>query len=151
MSIRAFSADGAHLRSKAGDDLKHQLCSTHGRGSINYEELRNLMSSDSAKNTVLVDVRNPDEYVDGHIPEAINLPLEKLEEAANGSGVDFTTAFSVPLPDKNQAIVLSCLKGKRASKACEILVGLGYTNVRVYHGSFKDWKERGGRVDKCKC
>ncbi len=32
MSIRAFSADGAHLRSKAGDDLKHQLCSTHGRG-----------------------------------------------------------------------------------------------------------------------
>ncbi len=127
-------------------------------GSINYEELRNLMSSDSAKNTVLVDVRNPDEYVDGHIPEAINLPrehssfhsiyklhvsmkkkmhcvwsliiVEKLEEAANGSGVDFTTAFSVPLPDKNQAIVLSCLKGKRASKACEILVGLGYTNVR---------------------
>ena len=76
---------------------------------------------------IILDVRRPDEYVEGHIPNAINVPNETI-------GTD--EIFS--LPDKDQLIMVYCRSGRRSKEASEKLVKLGYTNI-VEFGGILDW------------
>lgn len=77
---------------------------------------------------IILDVRRPDEYAAGHIPNAINVPNESI-------GTD-----EIPeLPDKNQLIMVYCRSGRRSKEAAEKLVKLGYTNI-VEFGGILDWK-----------
>ena len=77
---------------------------------------------------VILDVRRPDEYAAGHIPNAINVPNESIG----------TTEIS-ELPDKDQLIMVYCRSGRRSKEAAEKLVKLGYTNI-VEFGGILDWK-----------
>ena len=77
---------------------------------------------------IILDVRRPDEYATGHIPNAINVPNENI-------GTDEISA----LPDKNQLIMVYCRSGRRSKEATEKLVKLGYTNI-VEFGGILDWK-----------
>lgn len=77
---------------------------------------------------IILDVRRPDEYATGHIPNAINVPNENI-------GTDEISA----LPDKNQLIMVYCRSGRRSKEAAEKLVKLGYTNI-VEFGGILDWK-----------
>ena len=77
---------------------------------------------------IILDVRRPDEYATGHIPNAINVPNESIG------------TFEIPeLPDKNQLIMVYCRSGRRSKEASEKLVKLGYTNI-VEFGGILDWK-----------
>ena len=79
-------------------------------------------------NVVLLDVRTPSEYQQGHIPGAINVANESISTEA------------IPeLPDKNQLIMVYCRSGRRSKEAAEKLVKLGYTNI-VEFGGILDWK-----------
>jgi rhodanese-related sulfurtransferase len=76
---------------------------------------------------IILDVRRPDEYASGHIPNAINVPNETI-------GTD-----EIPeLPDKKQLILVYCRSGRRSKEASEKLVKLGYTNVAEF-GGILDW------------
>ena len=66
----------------------------------------------------VVDVRSRSEFNSGHLPEAINLPLDEIE-----------TALPRRVPDKNQAMLLYCLSGTRSGVAKVKLKGMGYPNV----------------------
>ena len=85
------------------------------------------------KNYIILDVRRPDEYAEGHIPGAINVPNETIG-----------TAEIPELPDKSQLILVYCRSGKRSKEASEKLVKLGYTNI-VEFGGILDWK---GEIEK---
>ena len=77
---------------------------------------------------IILDVRRPDEYAAGHIPNAINVPNESI-------GTD-----EIPeLPNKDQLIMVYCRSGRRSKEASEKLVKLGYTNI-VEFGGILDWK-----------
>lgn len=76
---------------------------------------------------VILDVRTPEEYAAGHIPNAINIPNETI-------GASEISA----LPDKDQLILVYCRSGRRSKEAAEKLVFLGYTNV-VEFGGILDW------------
>ena len=77
---------------------------------------------------IILDVRRPDEFAAGHIPNAINVPNETI-------GTD-----EIPeLPDKDQLIMVYCRSGRRSKEASEKLVKLGYTNI-VEFGGILDWK-----------
>ncbi len=113
----------------------------------------------------LVDVRNPDEVAAGKIPGSKNIPRE-FDHSVLDLDCDFTGVFVVPeveaafnmdeaafkekygfdKPAKDAAIVTHCLKGGRAAKGADAMTNLGYSNVKVYAGSFTDWKEKGGEV-----
>ena len=95
-----------------------------------------LMSSQEAfkasqKNTgvLIVDVRTPQEYAEGHIANSINLPLDQLKEVASNK-----------LPDKEQSIYVVCRSGNRSSQAQDILESIGYTSITDI-GSVFDWPE----------
>lgn len=79
---------------------------------------------------LLLDVRRSDEYHDGHIQGAINIPVEQLAQRY--------TALGVP---RDTEIVVYCVSGKRASRAQALLEERGFTQVRLLDGSMNAWRE----------
>ena len=98
---------------------------------ITMSEAKEMMASES--DYVILDVRRPDEFAAGHIPNAINIPNESI-------GTDEISE----LPDKDQLILVYCRSGNRSKQASQKLVKLGYSNV-VEFGGINDWK---GEIEK---
>ena len=92
-----------------------------GYKQVSMEEGLELMEADS--DYILLDVRRDDEFEEGHIPGAINIPNESIE-----------TEEIVELPDKEQTIYVYCRSGNRSKQASQKLVDLGYTNVIEFGG-----------------
>ncbi len=75
----------------------------------------------STPNAVLLDVRTKEEYKEGHIPNSVNIPVDKLETA--------------PLKfNKEATIFVYCHSGARSSRAVAILNRLGYMNAKNIGG-----------------
>ena len=94
--------------------------------SITMDEAVDMMAKETGY--IILDVRRPDEFAAGHIPNAINVPNETIG-----------TAEIPELPDKDQLIMVYCRSGRRSKEASEKLVKLGYTNI-VEFGGILDWK-----------
>ncbi len=99
--------------------------------SVTMDEGLKIMRE--AEGYVILDVRRPDEYADGHIPGAINLPNEEIG-----------TSDIPELPDKGQLILVYCRSGRRSKEAAEKLARLGYTKI-VEFGGILDYK---GEIEK---
>ncbi len=87
---------------------------------------------ESAPETLLIDVRESDEWEEGHLPGALFLPRGHLESRAESY-----------LFDHDQPIVLYCAGGIRSLFAGETLQAMGYTNVASMAGGIQDWKALG--------
>ena len=92
---------------------------------VTTDEAIQIMKQES--DYIILDVRRPDEFAEGHIPNAINIPNESIG-----------TTEIPQLPLKNQLILVYCRSGRRSKKASEKLVALGYTNI-VEFGGILDW------------
>lgn len=76
---------------------------------------------------IILDVRTPEEFVEQHIPNAINIPNETIGEDP------------IPeLPREDQLILVYCRSGNRSKQESEKLVAIGYTNVYEF-GGINDW------------
>lgn len=82
---------------------------------IDYETAQKIVKK---QNGVLIDVRSKQEYEEGHLPEAILIPLYDLKEKLKEKE-----------PDKQRAIVLYCSSGARSKQAKIQLEQMGYNNV----------------------
>ncbi|WP_437683229.1 molybdopterin-synthase adenylyltransferase MoeB [Sorangium sp. So ce131] len=80
--------------------------------------------------TVLLDVREKEEYRAGYIPGAISIPRAFLEMQVEQK-----------LPDKSAPIVAYCAGGTRSALAAQTLKELGYTNVESANPGFVRWKD----------
>ena len=93
---------------------------------ITMDEAVTMMAQETGY--IILDVRRPDEFAEGHIPGAINVANETI-------GTD-----EIPeLPDKDQLIMVYCRSGRRSKEAADKLVKLGYTNI-VEFGGILNWK-----------
>ena len=111
-------------------------CGTPGSSSLGYRQIsmdKAVKMMRDEKDYIILDVRRPDEFAEGHIPGAINVPNEEIG-----------TAEIAELPDKSQMILVYCRSGRRSKEASEKLVKLGYTNI-VEFGGILDWK---GEIEK---
>ena len=93
---------------------------------ITMDEAVDMMAQETGY--IILDVRRPDEFAAGHIPNAINVANETIG-----------TAEIPELPDKDQLIMVYCRSGRRSKEASEKLVKLGYTNI-VEFGGILDWE-----------
>jgi phage shock protein E len=84
------------------------------------------------KQVVIVDVRTPVEYQEGHIPSVANIPLDQLESRMN----------EVP---KDKKVLLICRSGKRSAQGTALLRGKGFDNVYNVVEGMNGWK---GLVEK---
>ena len=87
---------------------------------LTADELLNKLQQGDKVN--LIDVREDDEWEDGHIAEARHVALSRLTDSLDG------------LNDEAGPIVIICRSGNRSGRACEYLVSLGYDVVNVQGG-----------------
>ncbi len=85
-----------------------------------------------AGNVLVLDVREPDEYDQGALPDALHIPRGHLEAQIEGRATD-----------RNQTIVVYCAGGVRSAFAARTLQELGYTDVLSMEGGFGKWKDEG--------
>merc|ERR1712029_1116243 len=85
---------------------------------------------------LIVDVRNVDEFAEGRIPSAVNLPLGELQEAITLESEDFKKRYKFDKPEKEDSLILMCKAGVRAMNAEAIVREGGYDRTLVYKGSF---------------
>ena len=97
---------------------------------ISVDEAAQMYGRDDV---VVVDVRRPDEYAEGHVDGAVNVPVDEVE--ARLSEIEAKLGG-----DRNKPIVVYCRSGRRAARAKEILTKNGFTKVTNL-GGLSDWCE----------
>ena len=110
--------------SRAKEDKAEDITGKAAYHKISAEEAYEMMVS---QEVVIVDVRTPEEYDGGHIPNAILVPNESI-------GDDMPEA----LPDKEATLLIYCRSGRRSKEASEKLLKLGYKSIYEFGGVI-DW------------
>jgi rhodanese-related sulfurtransferase len=87
---------------------------------------------ESGEDVTVLDVREPAEWDEAHIPGAKHLPRGLLEYQA-----------AEQLPDKDARIVVHCASGGRSALATKSLQEMGYTNGANMDGGVNAWREKG--------
>jgi len=82
--------------------------------------------------SILLDVREPDEYEQGAVAGAVHLPRGNLETSIEGR-----------IPDKSAHVLVMCAGGVRSAFASDTMQQLGYTDVASVAGGFNRWKDEG--------
>lgn len=98
----------------------------------NFESLSPILAVTKMNQTdaIILDVREPNEYSKGHIENAINSPLEKLDEHINQLE-----------SKKNSTFIVVCQTGTRSGPACKKLSKLGFDNLFKLAGGMQSWEE----------
>ena len=79
--------------------------------------------------TRFIDVRTPEEYKEGSVPNAININVK-----------DGFFKDNINELERNQPIVIFCQSGTRSAQAYTVFKELGFTNVREIKGGYEAWK-----------
>lgn len=86
---------------------------------------------------LVLDVRTPREYASGHVPGAMNIPVDELSDR---------------LPElrhrDNAEIVVYCESGRRAGRAGTLLKDNGFLNIRHLQGDMAQWRNDGLPTEK---
>ena len=98
---------------------------------VSSDEAAKMMAAEQGY--LIVDVRTAKEYADGHIPHAINIPMDQFGEDPPQQ-----------LPDRSQTIFVYCVKGIRSMNVANRLAHMGYKNI-VEMGGIQDWH---GAIEK---
>ncbi len=102
-----------------------------GNGQVEWQEIKSSelhqYLAHAAVAPVLLDVREPYEYSQGHIPGAFNIPLRSLEQAMADLQQDRT-------------YVVICYSGSKARRAAAMLAEYGFIQVGVLLGGMDGWE-----------
>ena len=101
-------------------------CGSASYTQISQDEAMKMMQEQT--DCLIVDVRRPDEFAEGHIAGAVNVPNETIEDEVPEA-----------LPDKEQTLLVYCRSGNRSKEASQKLADMGYTNVYEF-GGINTWK-----------
>lgn len=104
---------------------------SNAKNLVTYTDLQQKIAD--KEDIVLLDVRTAEEFNSGHIPTAVLLPYDQIEDKSEKL-----------LNDKNKEIIVYCRSGRRSAIALDMLVKLGYTNVKDF-GGVSRWQ---GQLEK---
>ena len=102
---------------------------------LSDDPLPTVQENVATHKAVLVDVREPGEWKEGHVQGAISLPLSSLKKGGD------TSALEQQIP-RDKIVYTHCVMGVRALKAAKILEKLGY-NVRPLNAGYEDLVKAG--------
>lgn len=98
---------------------RRKCCRSFQKGDLTIEELKSKL----LQGAILIDVRSNQEYREGHLQGAINIP-----------DFEITKKIQKEVTKKNQLIVLYCQYGGRSRNAMLMMNNMGYTNVYNLYG-----------------
>ena len=116
-----YKTNNKNKTTKSNSTATTSTAKTNEIRHVSMDDIVKIM--DENKDYVIVDVRTPDEYKEGHIPNAINIPNETINETVYNK-----------LKDKNQLILIYCRSGSRSRQAAYKMQKLGYTNLVDFGG-----------------
>jgi rhodanese-related sulfurtransferase len=105
-------------------------CHSQAPGVIELSQERFL--SNPPEGVLILDVRTPEEFSSGHVPDAVNIPHDAL-------------ASRLPelASDRDTPVIVYCERGGRAGKATSVLLDAGYENVFHLAGDMSEWRANG--------
>ena len=104
-------------------------------GELSVDQVATAL--EQANPPVLVDVREKEEFREGHLPNAISIPRGFLEMQVEGK-----------LPDKDEPVIAYCQSGVRSLFAAKALADMGYADVKSMTGGYGAWKGGGNEWTK---
>ena len=104
-----------------------------GRGLTSHQAVQMI----NREKAIVVDVCEPDEFAQGHIGGARNVPLGQLEQR-----------LPEVVKNKSLPVILVCASGARAQRAATTAKKLGYDKAHALAGGLKAWKEANLPVEK---
>ena len=104
------------------------LLNSCGASYMKISQDKAMQMMQEQEDYLIVDVRRPDEFAEGHIAGAINVPNE-----------DITDEMPELLPDKDQLLLIYCRSGNRSKEASQKLADMGYTKVYEF-GGINTWE-----------
>ena len=96
-----------------------------------------LSGVESGSGPVILDVRTPEEFAAGHVPGAVNISHDVLEQRLDELA-----------ERRGQEVVVYCERGGRAAKAAAVLAGAGFPAVRHLTGDMTGWRDAGLPIAK---
>jgi sulfur-carrier protein adenylyltransferase/sulfurtransferase len=106
------------------------------RGEISEADATHARELIDEREPVIVDVREQEEWDEGHIPGAVHIPRGHLESRIERAA-----------PDPSRPVLVYCSAGNRSAFAAKTLGELGYDEVTSLAGGFTDWKRSGFPVE----
>jgi sulfur-carrier protein adenylyltransferase/sulfurtransferase len=100
---------------------------------VDSTHARELIAEESP---AIVDVREREEWDEGHLPGAVHVPRGHLESRIESAA-----------PDKSRPVLVYCASGNRSAFAAKTLEELGYDHVVSLAGGFTDWKRNGNSFE----
>jgi len=128
---------------------RHHHSSVHDLVAAAKTRIREVTASELLElqqaGSPLVDVREPEEFAEGHLPGAVNIPRGLLEFEVDGHpAVNYQTAEA--LSHRERPVILYCLSGGRSALAAEALKRLGFTSPVSLAGGILHWADAGHAV-----
>lgn len=110
---------------------------------VDPDTVRSLLQSDAA--LVYLDVRTPEEFAGGHVPDAVNVPVAIRGPSGMIPNPDFLLECSARFP-KDTPLVTGSMRGGRSIRAAGALLGEGYSNVMDMRGGWEGESDAEGEV-----
>ncbi len=128
-SVAEDTVDRSATPDEAERPLTGALSDVTTSQSMKAQDL--LTRLESAEGPVVLDVRSPEEYADGHVPGAINVPYDQI-----GARLDSLDAY------RDRGFVVYCRTGRRAGIAETVLIEAGFERVWDLEGHMVSWMEQ---------
>jgi len=109
------------------NSTSQQAAQTTAYQNIKINDYAKLVKKD---NPILLDVRTPEEFSEGAIPNSKNIDF-------------YNDSFKSDIEklDRNEKYLVYCARGGRSAKAAKIMQGLGFTEVYNLEGGYTSWKK----------
>lgn len=106
---------------------RRALAANPSVSNVTAQQVQELLDQKSLK--FILDVRTPHEYAAGHLPGAINVPLQQL-----------TARLNDLKKHSDQPVLVYCESGGRSPKAVGQLLNNGFTDIRHYNKGYSTWR-----------
>jgi len=143
-STSTMHQENSYVKMKDQGNFAYSLGAISGEIKVielsgdNYKELDSKQGYEVYKNIkpIILDVRSPAEYKQGHLPGALLIPVQELS-----SRINELESY------KNEEILIYCASGNRSTVASKILRDEGFKRLNNLRQGFGDWKNRGYPVE----
>ncbi len=111
-------------------------CQTKTSNSLVLVTVEEMKEISKLEGMQLVDVRTPEEYATGHIPNAQNIDF-----------LDAEFEMNIQSLDKSKPVIIYCQRGSRSAKCASKLIANGFVKVYDLDGGFAQWEYSGLEVE----
>ena len=111
-------------------------CQTKASNSLVLVTVEEMKEISKLEGMQLVDVRTPEEYATGHIPNAQNIDF-----------LDAEFEMNIQSLDKSKPVIIYCQRGSRSAKCASKLIANGFVKVYDLDGGFAQWEYSGLEVE----